>query len=186
MFKLLRDFAIEEIFFYESRNARKEEKSSTDELPTTRFAVVCFFFLQVAQVKKAKVFFANELHTRAVEVREAKEAVESTRAGLLPQKGDVRKKRKENKKTKAGGLSPQEGDVRKKRKEKKKTKEGGLSPQEGDVRKRRKEKKKTKEGEKLAPAKARFRLPYTKNSFFFGSRVVGLGSCPTRLKYRLL
>jgi hypothetical protein len=33
---------------------------------------------------------------------------------------------------------PQKGDVRKKRKEKKKTKDGGLSPQEGDVRKTRK------------------------------------------------
>jgi hypothetical protein len=49
----------------------------------------------------------------------AKEAVESTRAGLSPQKGDVRKTKKENKKTKEGGLSPQKGDVRKKRKEKK-------------------------------------------------------------------
>ncbi len=54
-----------------------------------------------------------------------KEAVESTRAGLSPQKGDVRKSRK------------------------------------------RKEKKKTKEGEKVAPAKARFHVPYTKNSFFW-------------------
>jgi hypothetical protein len=43
-------------------------------------------------------FFTNELHTRAVEVREAKEAVESARAGLSPQKGDVRKKRKEKEK----------------------------------------------------------------------------------------
>ncbi len=32
----------------------------------------------------------------------AKEAVESARAGLLPQKGDVRKSRKEKKKTKEG------------------------------------------------------------------------------------
>jgi hypothetical protein len=54
-----------------------------------------FFVLRVAQVKKAKDFFADKLHTRAVEVREAKEAVESARAGLLPQRGDVRKKRKE-------------------------------------------------------------------------------------------
>jgi hypothetical protein len=43
----------------------------------------------------------------------------------------------------------------------------GLLPQEGDVRKRRKEKKKTKEGKKVAPAKARFRVPYTKNYFFW-------------------
>ena len=42
----------------------------------------------------------------------------------------------------------------------------GLSPQEGDLRKprKRKEKKKTKEGKKVAPAKARFCVPYTKNS----------------------
>jgi hypothetical protein len=55
--------------------------------------------------------------------------------------------------------------VRKKRKEKKKTKEGSLLPQEGDVRK--KKRKKTKEGEKVAPAKARFRVPSTKNFFFW-------------------
>jgi hypothetical protein len=38
-----------------------------------------------------------------------------------------------------------------------------------DVRRsrKRKEKKKTKEGKKVAPAKARFRVPYTKNSFFW-------------------
>ncbi len=78
-----------------------------------------FFVLRVAQVKKAKDFFNDELHTRAVEVREAKEAVESARSGLSPQKGEVRKKRKEKKKTKEGGLLPQEGDVRKTRKEKK-------------------------------------------------------------------
>jgi hypothetical protein len=32
---------------------------------------------------------------------------------------------------------------------------------------KRKEKKKTKEGKKVAPAKARFRVPYTKNSIFW-------------------
>ncbi len=48
-------------------------------------------YLQVAQVKKAKDFFTNELHTKAVEVLEA---VKSVRAGLSPQKGNVRKKRK--------------------------------------------------------------------------------------------
>ncbi len=31
---------------------------------------------------KAKDFFTDKLHTRAVEIREAKEAVESARAGL--------------------------------------------------------------------------------------------------------
>ncbi len=39
----------------------------------------------------------------------------------------------------------------------------------GDMKKsrKRKEKKKTKEGEKVAPAKARFHVPYTKNSCFW-------------------
>ncbi len=36
------------------------------------------------------------------------------------------------------------------------------------------EKKKTKEGEKVAPAKARFREPYTKNSFFLVHEYLGL------------
>ncbi len=65
--------------------------------------------------------------------------------------------------------------MRKKRKEKKKTKEGGLLPQEGDVRetRKRKEKEKTKEGKKVAPAKARFRVPYTKN-FFLVHEYLGL------------
>ncbi len=78
-------------------------------------------------------------------------------------------------------------------KEKKKTKEGGLSPKEGDVRetRKRKEKEKTKEGEKVAPAKARIRVPYTKNSFFWFTSIWALKrsvsievSAPTRLGLR--
>jgi hypothetical protein len=80
---------------------------------------------------------------------------------------------------------PQEGDVRKKRKEK--------TPQKGDVRnsRKRKKKKKTKEGEKVAPAKARFRVPYTKNSFFWFTSIWAWKqpvsvevSAPTRLGLR--
>jgi hypothetical protein len=69
----------------------------------------------------------------------------------------------------------------------KRPRKAGLSPQKGDVRnsRKRKEKKKAKAGKKVAPAKARFRVPYTKNSFF-GSRVLGLRSGPSWLKYRLL
>ena len=86
------------------------------------FAVKEFFFLRVAQVKKAKDFFADELHTRAVEVRQAKEAVESARAGLSPQKGDVRKKRKENEKDQGRwSVATRRGHEKE---EKKKTKEG--------------------------------------------------------------
>jgi hypothetical protein len=102
-----------------------------------------FFVLRVAQVKKAK----DSFYRQATYKGKYKEAVESARAGLSPKKGDMRKKRKEKKKTKEGGLSPQEGDVRKKKR------------------------KKTKEGEKVAPAKARFRVPSTKNFFFWFANI---------------
>ncbi len=72
------------------------------------------------------------------QVQEAKEAVESARADLSTHKGDVRKKKKEKKKTKEGGLATRRGREKNKKK---------------------KEKKKTKVGEKVAPAKARFRVP---------------------------
>jgi hypothetical protein len=64
-----------------------------------------------------------------------------------------------------------------------KTKEGGLSPQEGDVRKKEK-KKITKERRWLREGK----VPCVLNQeiSFFGSRVFGFGSGPSRLKYRLL
>jgi hypothetical protein len=39
---------------------------------------------------------------------------------------------------------------------------------------KRKEKKETKEGEKVAHAKARFRVPFTKNSFFLVHEYLGL------------
>ncbi len=54
----------------------------------------------------------------------------------------------------------------------------GLSPQEGDVRKR--EKKKTMEGKKVAPAKERLRVPYTKNFFFWFTSIWVLRD-PSRL-----
>ncbi len=56
------------------------------------------------------------------------------------------------------------------RKEKKKKDQGrwSVATRRGrEENKKRKEKKKTKEGKKVAPAKARFRVPYTKNSFFW-------------------
>ncbi len=67
----------------------------------------------------------------------------------------------------------------------KRPRKAGLSPQEGDVRKKRKEKKKTEEGKKVAQAKARFCVPYTKNSFFWFANI-GLRSGPSWLKYWLL
>jgi hypothetical protein len=64
-------------------------------------------------------------------------------------------------------------------------------PQEGDVRKRGKEKKRTMEGEKVTTAKARFRVPYTKNFFFWFTSIWAWKqpvsvevSAPTRLGLR--
>jgi hypothetical protein len=88
--------------------------------------------------RKRRIFFADELHTRAVEVREAKEAVESTRAGLSPQRGDVRKKRKKRKNQGRWSVATRRG---------------------GEKNKKGEEKKNTKVGKKVAPAKARFRVP---------------------------
>ncbi len=135
---------------------------STDELPA-RFTIEFFLSYESLKSRKRRILFTNELHTRA-----------STRKRLSPP-GLVCHQKK--------------GDMRKKRKEKKKTKEGGLSPQEGDVRK----KKRKKEKKKKRPRKARRWLPRRQGSVcpqprisFFGSQVVGFGSSPSRLKYRLL
>jgi hypothetical protein len=88
-----------------------------------RFAVK--FFCPTSHSNQESEGFFCPRATYKGKYGKAKEAIESTRAGLSPQKGDLRKSRK------------------------------------------RREKKKTKEGEKVAPAKARFRVPYTKNSFFW-------------------
>ncbi len=101
-----------------------------------------FLALQVAQVKEAKDFLPTS-YIQGRELEEAKEAVESARAGLSQ-----------------------------KRKKKRKTKEGGLSPQEGDMKKKEKEKEKDQGMREGGSAKARFRVSLTKN-FFFGSQVFG-------------
>jgi hypothetical protein len=92
VFKLLRDFAVEEIFSYESLKSRKQR---------------IFFPMSYIQGQ----------------VWEAKEVVESARAGLSPHKGDVRKKRKKRKRPRKV-VSPQEGDMRKTRKKRKEKNQG--------------------------------------------------------------
>jgi hypothetical protein len=57
---------------------------------------------------ESKGFFIPTSYIQGQEVQEAKEAVESARAGLL-------QKRKEKRKTKEGGLLPQKGDVKKRK-----------------------------------------------------------------------
>jgi hypothetical protein len=94
------------IFSYESLNARKEEKLSTDELPTRKVqdSPLSFFCPTSCSIQESEGFFCRQA-TYKGKYGKAKEAVKSARAGLLPQKGDVRnqeKKRKEKKKTKVG------------------------------------------------------------------------------------
>jgi hypothetical protein len=116
---------------------KNEEKLSTNELPTRRVqdSPLSFLSYESLNSRKAKYFFCQRA-TYKGKYRKTKEAVESARAGLLPQ--------------------------------------------EESVRKLRKEEKKTKEGKKVAPAKAMFHMPKTKNSFFLftiigGSETTHLG-----------
>ncbi len=130
MFKLLRDSPSKNFFSYESFHARKKK----NQVPTSYLqdSPLSFFCPTSCSIRESEGFFRRRA-TYKGKYGKAKEAIESARAGLSPQEGDMRKSRK------------------------------------------RKEEKKTREGEKVAPAKARFRVPYTKNSFF-GSRVFGLRS----------
>jgi hypothetical protein len=71
--------------------ARKEEKSSTDELPT-RFAVEFFFSYESVNQGKRRIFWPTSYIQ--VQVRESQGSPRVRRAGLSPQEGDVKKKRK--------------------------------------------------------------------------------------------
>ncbi len=62
--------------------------------------------------QESEGFFLPTSYIEGREAQEAKEAVESARAGLS-------QKRKEKRKTKEGGLSPQEGDVKRKKRKRK-------------------------------------------------------------------
>ncbi len=63
--------------------------------------------------------------------------------------------------------------------------QGWSNATEENVGKSGREKKETKEGEKVAPAKATFRVSQTKNSLFWFTSI-GVLRDPSRLKYRLL
>ncbi len=141
MFKLLRDFTAEEFFSYQLLNVRKEEKLSTDELPPrgVQDSPLSFFCPTSHSSQESKGFFCPQA-TYKGKYGKAKEAVESARAGLSPQEGDVRKSRKE----KDQGRQ-----------------EGGSS-------------------------KGNVPCALNQEFLFFGSRVFGFGSGPSRLKYRLL
>ncbi len=69
---ILTRFAIN-FFFPTSRLTQERVNFITNKLPTRRVQdlPLSFFVLQVSQFKESKGFFANKLHTRALEVRES-------------------------------------------------------------------------------------------------------------------
>ncbi len=112
-------FAVEEFFSYKSFHDWKKK----NQVPTSylkeeyKIRRWVYFVLRVAQFRKAKDFFPDELHTRAVELRESQ-----------------------------GSRWVRQG--------------WSIATKRGSEKlKEKKEKKKTSEGEKLALAKARFRVP---------------------------
>jgi hypothetical protein len=170
-------FAIKD-FFLQVVSRKKEEKSSTDKLPTTRFAVE-FFCHTSCSNQESEGFFYRQA-TYKGKYGKAKEAVESTKAGLSPQKRGCEKVKKRKRPRKAG-LSPQEGDVRKKRKS---PRMAGLSPQEGDKKKKRREKDQGRQEGGSSESKVPCAL--NQEFLFLVHEYLGLGSGPTWLKYRLL
>jgi hypothetical protein len=101
-------FAVKEFFSYELFHARKKKNrvptrylQEEHKIRRSRYLQEehkirqwVFFVLRVAQFRKAKDFFCRRA-TYKGKYGKAKEAVESVRAGLSPQKGDVRNSRKE-------------------------------------------------------------------------------------------
>ncbi len=145
MFKLLRDFAVEEIFSYEWLNARKEEKLSTDKLPPREVQDWPLSY-ELLKSRKRRIF----LPTSYIQ-------------------GQVRESQGSRWVHQGWSIATRSG------REKVKKRNWSIATKRGREKvKKRKEKKKTKVGKKVAPAKARFRLPYNKNSFFLVHEYLGL------------
>ncbi len=84
MFKLLRDFPVEEFFSYESLNARKEEKLSTDELPPRGVQdSLLSFFCPTSRSSQESEGFICQRATYKGKYGKAKEAVESVSLSLV-------------------------------------------------------------------------------------------------------
>jgi hypothetical protein len=128
-------------FFLQVVSRKKEEKLSTDELPTRRVqdSPLSFFCPTSRSLQESEGFFCQRA-TYKGKYGKAKEAVESARAGLSPQKrGHEKVKKRKDQGRREGGSS---------------------------------------KGKVLCALNQEF--------LFFGSRVFGFGSGPSRLKYRLL
>jgi hypothetical protein len=125
-----------------------------------------FFVLQVAQIKKAKDFFGDELHTRA--------STGKPRKPLSPP-GLVYRHKK----------GTWEGQEKKKTKEGEKVARQGWSIATRRGREKEKKRKKPRKAKRWLQRRQDCVCPQPRISFF-GSRVFGFGSGPSCLKYRIL
>ncbi len=94
------EICCQRIFFLQIISRKKEEKSSTNELPPrgVQALPLSFFCPTSCSIQESKCFFLQTSYVQGQwKYGKAKEAIESARAGLSPQKGDVRKSRKEKK-----------------------------------------------------------------------------------------
>ncbi len=84
VFKLLQDFTVKEFFSYESLNARKEEKLNrrANYKKRIRFAVKFFLSYESLNSRKQRTFYTTSYLQGPWKYGKAKEAVESTKAGL--------------------------------------------------------------------------------------------------------
>ncbi len=104
MFKLLRDFAIEEIF----PTSRLTQERKKNWVPTSylqeedKIRRQVFFVLRVAQIKKAEDFIYDELPTRAKEVQESQGSRWVHQGWSNATEESVRKSGREKKETKEG------------------------------------------------------------------------------------
>ncbi len=151
-------FAIED-FFPTSRFTQERTKIKYQRATSkrsTRFAVEFFLSYELLKSRKQRIFFADKLHTRA-SMGKPRKPLSPPGLVYCHKKGTWERKEKKRR-HKKGTWETQEKEKKRKRPRKARR---WLQQKQGSV----------------CPTP---RIP------FFGSRVFGLGSSPSRLKYRLL
>ncbi len=175
-------FAVEDFFSYKSFHAKKEKNWVLTSYLQEEYEIGRWVFLSFVSLKtrKQRIFLPTSYIQEQLKYGKPRKPLSPPGLVCHHKRGTWERKEKDQRRWSVATKGGRE-------KEKKKTKEGGLSPQEGDVRKTRKEKKRKR------PRKARRWLKRRQGSVcptpripFFGSRVFGLRSGPSRLKYRLL
>ncbi len=174
MFKLLRDFAVEDFFSYESHNARKEEKSSTDELPTTRFAVDYFLSYKLLESRKRRIFLPAS-YMRASTGNQGSRWVRQ--GWSIATRRDVKKERR--KRPRKVVCRHKKGTWEKLEKKRKRPRKVFCCHKKGTWEKEEKKRKRPCKAIRWLQRRQSSVCPTPRISFF-GSRVFGLGSGPSR------